>query len=200
MSRSHKSLKCIESFHIPPPEDRLPEGMTRRAALCIYLYIHEGWSYQDIASAINYTDWTVRADVGAAKRILALAVESRGYPFIERFFSLWRDGEQQRKPHYVALRHDRLAQDLEQRTAQRSKELADVSECMGANRTVPHKRSKGPAWTQWETRYLNETGRASIPLAAYGPKSKRGRLPSRFCASDPATCNLSCSGCRGIDA
>lgn len=195
MTRSRKSSKCIESFHIPPTEDRLPGGMTRRSAICIYLYIHEGWSYEDIAAALNCVDMTVMRDVDNAKRILATQVECCGYPFIEQFFSLWHDGEQHRKPHYVVLRHERLAQDLEQRIEQRSKELADVSECMGAHRTVPHGRNKGSAWTQWETRYLNKTRRSSIPSSVYGPRGARSRLPSHYCANDPATCALSCVGC-----
>ena len=173
----------------------MPGGMTRREAICIYLNVREGWSYRDIAGALRCNAVTVMRDVEKAIQILAASAECNSYPITEQFFSLWRDGEQHRKPRYVALRRDRLAQDLESQMEQRSDELAQVSECMGANRPVPHKRNKGHAWTQWESRYLNATKRASIPPSAYGMRRRKSRGPARFCAADHATCELQCAGC-----
>jgi len=195
MARSYKTPRCLESFHIPPPEDQLPEGMTRRAALCLYLLIQEGWSERDIAEALNFSRDTVSRDIRAAKRILALRVESAGYPVVEEFFSLWRTGGQREPPRQAAMRHDRFVHDLDQRIVQRSQELADVSECMGADCPVSHARSKGQELTHWERRYMVESGTTSIPDSLFRAK-REGHTPARYCDQDPETCTLGCAGCR----
>jgi hypothetical protein len=164
--------------------------------MCLYLFVEEGWSYQEIAAAIGCVDMTVIRDVKDAKRVLSEQVECCGYPFVEDFFALWRSGEQHSMPRYAALRHERLAQDLEQRITQRSQELADVSECMGANCPMSHTRSKGQAWTHWESRYLNKTGHTAVPESLFAAK-KSGARPSHYCAADPSICDLGCAGCRG---
>lgn len=195
MARSHKTPRCLESFHIPPPEDQLPAGMTRRAALCLYLVIQEGWSERDIAEALCYHRRTVERDIRAAKQILAHMVECAGYPVVEEFFSLWRHSGQRRQPRAVAMRDEQFAQDLEHHIARRSHELAEVSECMGTDCPVPHSRSKGQELTHWERRYMNEHGTTSIPDSLFRVK-REGHTPAHYCAGDPDTCGLRCSGCR----
>ena len=45
---------------------------------------------------------------------------------------------------------------------------------------------------QWELRYVAQHGGSTIPPSAY-----KAGTAAKYCASDPATCRLSCAGCRG---
>ena len=177
----------------------MAEELTGRGSLVLYLYYREGLSFRQISKLTCLPRSTVydiyqrclaelaeRTDLNNPDAILS----------IEGVLTQWCGGEQRRKPRIAALRQEWIAQELDQRMDIRAAEMAALSECMGANDSVSHKRNKGPAWTQSEMRYLNETGRESVPREAYRV-CKHGRSLPAFCAGDPATCGLCCAGCRG---
>jgi hypothetical protein len=174
--------------------------ISRGARLMLILHYKEGWSLRRIAEAFRLHHWQVRRAIDSACDTIADGFDPDDcatQPFIEGLMSFEDNGEPRQTPRIAALRRDQLAQDLDLRMDMRSAELADVSECMGANCPLSHNRSKGPAWTQWEVRYLNETGRTTIAESAYGAGKRTGKSPAYYCAGNPSTCTLSCAGCRG---
>ncbi len=149
------------------------DPITPRQSLILYLHYREGWSLRRIAAALKTTHRTVRRELDRALRTIANGLEEHEVstqPYIEGCLSLWCDTGPRQQPRIAALCEEELASDLEARMARRAAELDDLSECMGADCSPPHKRSKGHAWTAWELAYLNATGRTTIPGTAYRAK------------------------------
>jgi len=206
MSRTPRPQRTLQAYHIPSPDAVLPDGMTRRQAVCVYLYYREGWSYRSIGDALSINQATALRDVRTGLDCLATSAECNGYPIVEEFCSAWCDREQPERSRRIALlRSDRLVQELECALDKRAAELRDVCEVIGTNcyygalpvggihpedSHVSHKRSKGVELTQSELRYASVSGRGSIPGSAY-----RAASHARYCASNPRTCGLSCVGC-----
>ena len=136
----------------------LPEGVR----LTIILHYREGWSLRRIARALDWPESTLRTRLNAALSYLCDVVDVenlRTCPFIGGLLR-WDEGTQARQA-------PRLAADLDEYMAVRAIEIEVVSECMSDGHQASFLRSKGPAWQQWEMRYLNRTGRTSMPSSAY---------------------------------
>ena len=94
--------------------------------------------------------------------------------------------------HRQILREERLCAEADRLVSVEERALQRVRQCMGARSIVkPHIQRNH--WSHWEMRYLSAgANRNGIPDEMY-----RADHAARFCASDPATCSLSCAGCRG---
>jgi hypothetical protein len=136
--------------------------------LMLVLHYRQGWSLRTIAAAFHVHHHNVRRALELACIALADSCPESvcaTSPFIGGLLRYEGSDAPRQQPAIAAMRREQLAAELEDHVLRRAAELAEVSECMDADCYVPHNGM--PDWSQWEMRYLNCTGRTSIPNSVY---------------------------------
>jgi len=139
--------------------------LTQRDAMVLYLRCVDNLSFRAIARACNRSVSTVYDHYAHALCALACYDEAGnpnapGIMRLERIIAMWTQDTRM-----ASRATDRAMDEVQALVIAKAQEFDMVKQCMDADCYTPHNGM--PDWSQWEMRYLNRTGRTSIPNSVY---------------------------------
>ena len=134
--------------------------------MVLYLRCVGGLSFRAIGRSCQRDVHTVYEHYKHALAALACYDEAGnpnapGIMRLERILAMWT-----RDATLGARTTSQAVDELQSLTIAKAREFDLVAECMEADGST-QRRSAIPEWQLWEARYLNSTGRTSIPNSAY---------------------------------
>jgi len=153
--------------------------LTQRDAMVLYLRCVDGLSFRAIASACQRDVSTVYGHYKHA--LLALACyDASGNPNapgimrLESILAIWTHNG-----HRALRASEQALDEVQALVVDKARDFDIVAECMIGDCEMRHKHNGMPDWSQWEMRYLNRTGRTSIPNSVYD-----ACRAARYCDAD----------------